>query len=506
MPKTLSQLLTAPGAEPVRLRGGGTEVAAVVSDSRRAAPGACFVAIKGYQTDGHAYIRAAIAAGARAVVYDNPAFESQIPPEVAAALVSDARKACAAMSVAFWDSPSSSLVVTGCTGTNGKTTSVTLVDAICRGQGYASAALGTLGRSVDGVTEPTSHTTLDSVELQGALAALRDQGITHVAMEVSSHALSLHRTWGTKFDVVAFTNLTQDHLDFYASMDEYLEAKALLFTEYAELARPEKQLQAAINVDDPAGRSLVQRAACPVITYGLGAASDGEPDVTARNVSHSRKGARLDLCAGGEAVALELRLLGRFNVLNALCATGCGLALGVDLPAIAQALAAVPPVPGRFERVDEGQDFSVAIDYGHSPDGLRNILSSARELTTQRLLCVFGCGGDRDRSKRPLMGSIAEDLADVIVITSDNPRSEPPQAIIDDIRGGLAGGKAEVHIEPDRRLAIDLAVSLCRRGDMLVIAGKGHETYQIFAHETIHFDDCEEARRAIRERLQRERQ
>jgi UDP-N-acetylmuramoyl-L-alanyl-D-glutamate--2,6-diaminopimelate ligase len=501
MPKTLADLLDGPGVRPVSLRGGETPVAGVASDSRKVTPGACFVAIKGFRSDGHDYIAAAIGAGAAAIVYEDPAFTDRIPATVAAAQVPSARKACAVMAAAIWDSPSTSLTLTGITGTNGKTTGVTLVDALCRSRGYASAALGTLGRSLDGVTEPTTHTTLDSVELQTTLAGLRDCGITHAAMEVSSHALSLDRTWGTKFDVAAFTNLSQDHFDFYASMPEYAEAKALLFTTYAQLAAPEKQMQAVINVDDPAGRDLAKRAECSVISYGL----EGNPEVTARGVACSGEGARFELCARGEEAPVRLQLLGRFNVLNALCAAGCGLALGIPLAQIAQALGTVPPVAGRFEQVDEGQDFTVAIDYGHTPEGLRNILTSARELTTSRLFCVFGCGGDRDRSKRPLMGGIAAELADVAIVTSDNPRSEVPEAIIEEIVLGIPEGRTEVHVEPDRRKAIDLGVSLCEAGDMLVIAGKGHETYQIFAHETIHFDDREEARRALRERLERKR-
>ena len=505
MAKTLADLLAGPGARPILIRYPQAEIASVVSDSRRVTPGACFVAIKGYTTDGHEYIERALAAGAGAVVYDNPDFDAAIPATLPAARVPDSRKACAVMSVASWDSPSSRLTLTGVTGTNGKTTTVTLVDALCRHHGLPSAALGTLGRSVDGVTEPTAHTTLDSVDLQAQLAALRDQGISHVAMEVSSHALSLHRTWGLKFDVVSFSNMSQDHLDFYASLQDYMAAKALLFTEYAALAAPEKRMQAVINTDDPAGRNLAEQAACPVLTFGLGAVGSGEPHVTAREVAYSAQGAEFRLCACGESTEVKLQLLGRFNVMNALCAAGCGLALGFDLPGIADALGTVPPVPGRFERIDEGQDFSVAVDYGHTPDGLRNVLVSARELTAERLICVFGCGGDRDRTKRPIMGAIAAELADIAIVTSDNPRSEPPGAIIDEILQGAGGRRAEVHAEPDRRRAIELGISLCRSGDMLVIAGKGHETYQIFADETIHFDDREEARRALRARLSRER-
>jgi UDP-N-acetylmuramoyl-L-alanyl-D-glutamate--2,6-diaminopimelate ligase len=501
MPKTLAQLLVGPGVRPVCVRGGEAVVTSVVSDSRRVVPGACFVAIPGYATDGHRYIPQALEAGAVAIVYDNPAYDNHVPPSLPAARVPDARRACAVMSVALWDSPSSALTLTGVTSTNGKTTTVTLVDALCRHHGLASAALGTLGRAVNGVTEPRAHTTLDSVELQAELAALRDEGITHVAMECSSHALSLDRTWGLKFDVVAFGNLSQDHLDFYGSMSEYMQAKVKLFTEYAALAQPEKQMRAVISTDDPAGRDLVEQAECPVLTFGLGGADAPTPELTAREVACSAQGARFRLCHGGEAVPVELQLLGGFNVMNALCAAGCGLALGFSLSGIAEALGSVPPVAGRFERVDEGQDFGVAVDYAHTPDGLRNILTSARELTSGRLICVFGCGGDRDRAKRPIMGAIAAELADLAVVTADNPRSESVEAILADILTGTEGGRAETRVEPDRRRAIDLAVSLCETGDMLVIAGKGHEPYQVFADKTIHFDDREEARRALRERL-----
>jgi UDP-N-acetylmuramoyl-L-alanyl-D-glutamate--2,6-diaminopimelate ligase len=501
MPKTLVELLNGPGVELLSLRGAETPVATVVSDSRKVSSGACFVAVKGYATDGHRYIDRALAAGAAAVVYDDAAFTESLPPGLPAALVRDSRKACAVMSTVLWDSPSSSLVVTGVTSTNGKTTTVTLIDTICRHFGLASATLGTLGRTVGGVTEPTAHTTLDSVELQAELAALRDQSVTHVAMEVSSHALSLHRVWGVKYDVVAFGNLSQDHLDFYPSMAEYMAAKTLLFTEYAALAAPEKQMRAAINTDDPAGRELVKQAACPVLTYGL----HGEPEVTAADVAYSAQGASFRLCARGESIPVRLQLLGGFNVMNALCAATCGLALGFELAGIAEALATAPPVPGRFERVDEGQDFGVAVDYAHTPDGLSNILVSARELTQTRLICLFGCGGDRDRTKRPIMGSIAAELADVVIVTADNSRSETVESILDDILGGIQGEPAEIHVEPDRRRAIGLGVSLCQTGDMLVIAGKGHENYQIFSHETIHFDDREEARAALRQRLDRER-
>jgi len=493
MPRTFAELLQAAGCEPIR--GGDTPIAAIVSDSRAATPGCCFVAIRGFATDGHRYVANAIAAGAAAVVYQDEAFAAQVPPHLACARVPDSRKACAAMSASFWDSPSSRMVIAGVTGTNGKTTTVTLIDALFRGQGYTTGTLGTLGRQAIGERAKTAHTTPDSVELQATLADMLSHGVTHVTMEVSSHALSLHRVWGTKFDAAVFTNLTQDHLDFYPGLDEYLEAKILLFTEYADMARPEKELRAILNADDPSTPVIRDRARCLAITYGL---QGGQADVTALDPTFSVQGARFEVSAFGEREPVELPLAGRFNLYNALAAAGCGLALGLRLRDIARDLATVDHVDGRFESVDEGQGFAVIVDYAHTPDGLRNVLASARPLARGRLICVFGCGGDRDRTKRPQMGAIVAELADLPIVTSDNPRSEDPLAIIADIRAGMPPG--DLLVEPDRRRAIEVAISLAQIGDVIVIAGKGHEDYQIFADRTIHFDDREEARRALKSR------
>jgi UDP-N-acetylmuramoyl-L-alanyl-D-glutamate--2,6-diaminopimelate ligase len=491
--KTFAELVGAAGQEPIR--GADTPIAAIWSDSRAVTPGSCFVAIRGYVTDGHQYIAHAISAGAVAIVYEDAGFADQIPVEVASAQVADSRKACAAIAARFWDDPSSRLVVAGVTGTNGKTTTVTLTDALFRGQGYRTATLGTLGCQVVGERAPTARTTPDSVELQGTFAQMLAQGVTHVAMEVSSHALSLHRTWGTRFDAAVFTNLTQDHLDFYPSLEAYLEAKILLFAEYADLARPGKELRGVLNADDPSTPTIQERARCPIVTYGLGPSG---ADVRAVDPAYSVDGARFMVAAFGEREEVDLALGGRFNVYNALAAAACGLALGLPLRDIARDLGTVDRVDGRFESVDEGQEFSVIVDYAHTPDGLENLLASARPLTCGRLICVFGCGGDRDRTKRPKMGAIAAEAADLAIVTSDNPRTEDPLAIIADIRAGISGG--EVVVEPDRRLAIDLAISLAKAGDTVVIAGKGHEDYQILGEQTIHFDDREEARRALRER------
>ncbi len=494
MPKTFADLLRAAGCEP--LRGGQTLIAAVVSDSRAVTPGSCFVAIRGFATDGHRYLAQAVAAGAVAVVYEDESLAPPFPPAIACARVTDTRRACAAMSAAFWDVPSARLVIAGVTGTNGKTTTVALIDALFRGQSFTTGVLGTLGRRVAEEQARTARTTPDSVELQATFAEMLARDVTHVAMEVSSHALSLHRVWGTKFDAAVFTNLTQDHLDFYESLDEYLEAKILLFSEYADLASPEKELHGLLNADDPSTPVIRSRARCPIITYAV---EEARADVVALNPTFSVEGARFEISAFGEREPVELALAGRFNVYNALAAAACGLSLGLPLRDIARDLATVEGVDGRFESVDEGQDFAVLVDYAHTPDGLANVLSSARQITRNRLICVFGCGGDRDRTKRPLMGTIAAEQADLAIVTSDNPRSEDPLAIIDDIRAGIAAG--EVVVEPDRRRAIERAVSVAEFGDVVVIAGKGHEDYQIFADKTIHFDDREEARRALKARI-----
>ncbi len=498
MNQKFGALARSAGAEPIR--GAEATVTSVASDSRKVSPGACFIAVPGFVTDGHRYIGQAIAAGAAGVIFQDPSYASQIPDSVACAQVTDSRKACAAVSAAFWSHPSLDLTIVGVTGTNGKTTTVTLIDTLLRGHGHVTGTLGTLGRVAAGARAQMAHTTPDSVEFQSTLADMRDRGITHVTMEVSSHALSLQRVWGTKLDVAVFTCASRDHLDFYSSLDEYLESKILLFTAYAELARPEKELKAVVNADDPSAPRILERAECPVVTYGV---EMPDCDVRAADASFSANGARFEMVAFGEREPVELALVGRFNIYNALAAAASGLVLGLPLRDIVRDLASVRSVPGRFESIDEGQDFTVVVDYAHTPDGLENVLSAARQITSGRLICVFGCGGDRDPGKRPMMGRIAAERADVVVITSDNPRSEDPLDIIRQIRAGVEGG--DVEVEPDRRRAIELAISLCQTGDCLIIAGKGHEDYQIFADKTIHFDDREEARRALRLRLGRDR-
>ncbi len=464
----------------------------VTTDSRTAGPGACFVAIAGTVTDGHRFISQAVAAGAVAVVYENEQFRALIPEGVAAVRVPNSRRAAAIIADRFWDHPSGSLTLVSVTGTNGKTSTVHLLESIFVSAGYRTGMIGTLGRRIAGVTVPASRTTPDAVELQSVLARMRGDGVTHVAMELSSHAIDLDRAWGCSFAGAIFTNLTPEHLDWHGDLTTYQASKTRLFTDYADLARPEHEMVGALNVDDPAGPQIAAVARCQVITYGL----TGVAGVRAENLVSAATGSHFDLVTPDYRASVNLKLVGRFNVYNALAAAACAYGLKVPQEAIVAGLEALSNVPGRVQRVERGQPFGVLVDYAHSPDALENVLRTARELAPRRLICVFGCGGDRDRTKRPVMGRIATEMADLAIITSDNPRSEDPLAIIADITAGAVGERYEV--EADRAKAIAVAIDNAAPGDLVVICGKGHEDYQEFADGVrVHFDDREVAAQAL---------
>jgi len=491
---TLAQLIKdVPGSRIVA--GGNVTISRITADSRLVEPGAAFICIRGFETDGHLYAADAVAKGAVAVIYQDESALPALPPGTASAVVPDSRKAAAVIANTFYGHPSRDLRVVGVTGTNGKTTTVYLVDSILGTAGRTTGVITTLERRIAGRTLPADRTTPDALELQSLLRQMVDAGVTDVAMEISSHALQLSRTAGTKLDAAVFTNLTQDHLDFHADIDEYFRSKLLLFTDYADAARPEKELRGVVNADDPYGREIARQARCPIITYGL---SD-DADVRACDIKLRRDGTDLELYVLGNTTAVTLRLVGLFNVYNALAAAACTTGLGIKLDVVTEGLCAASAPPGRFERVDEGQPFGVVVDYAHTPDGLRNVLRAAHGLGPERLLVIFGCGGDRDRSKRPLMARVAEELADVVIVTSDNPRSEIPEAIIAEIVAGFRGN--DFVVEPDRRAAIRCGIEMCQPDDLLIIAGKGHETYQIFADKTIHFDDREVAREFLRKEV-----
>jgi UDP-N-acetylmuramoyl-L-alanyl-D-glutamate--2,6-diaminopimelate ligase len=471
----LRELLRASGLA-AELRGDpSVEVRGLAYDSRRVSDGTLFFCFPGEKTDGHDFAAKAVEAGAAALVVERP-LELDVPQ----AQVEDARAAMAPIAAAFNEDPTAELTVVGITGTNGKTTTAFLLHAVLEAAGRRSGLLGTVEQRVGGRIEPVVRTTPESVDLQALLRRMVDAGDTACVMEVSSHALELDRVAGVRFAAAAFTNLTQDHLDFHPDMEHYYMAKARLF----------ETAPAAINIDDPYGHRLAGEAGGPILTY---ARANPDADVRPHAVEIGPGGViSLIATTPRGLLPLDVRLRGGFNVENVLCAVALAEVLEVPHDAVRVGIAGVAGVPGRFEPVDAGQLFTVLVDYAHTPDGLENVLRSAREITARRLICVFGCGGDRDRGKRPLMGAVVRRLADVAVVTSDNPRSEDPAAIIADITAGFA-----MDVEVDRRTAIERAVGMAGPEDVVVIAGKGHEQGQELADRTIPFDDREVAREAL---------
>jgi UDP-N-acetylmuramoyl-L-alanyl-D-glutamate--2,6-diaminopimelate ligase len=458
------------------------EVATLAFDHRRVVAGSAFFCVRGFARDGHDFALDAVTRGAVALVVDHPLGLGV--PEV---VVDDVRAAMAPAAARLHGDPTAALRTIGVTGTNGKTTTAYLVRALLDAAGLRTGLLGTVKSVVGGIERDVARTTPEAIELQSTLAAMRDAGDTHCVMEVSSHALALGRADAIHWAAAIFTNLTQDHLDFHPTMEDYFVAKRKLFEAGPGVA--------VVNVDDPYGARLAGELDLPrVVTVGIDAP---EADLRATDVRSDFGGSTF--VAGG----LELRspLPGRFNVLNVLGAVAAVRALGVDDETIVAALPGAGRVPGRFEPVDEGQEFALLVDYAHTPDSLANVLAAARPLARGRLLCVFGCGGDRDRGKRPLMGEIAARLADHTIVTSDNPRSEDPEAIVAEIMAGVGGGCAAESIV-DRRSAIERAVALAAPGDVLVVAGKGHEQGQeLEGGRKLPFDDVTVAREALRARL-----
>jgi len=453
------------------------EIDALVHDSRLVKPGALFVAVRGERVDGHAFVADALAKGAVAIVSETPVAAAD---GIARIVVPDARKALSRLAARFAGDPSAEMRVIGITGTNGKTTTTFLVQAILTAAGVPCARIGTLGASFDGSTWDLGNTTPLAPELHGLLASVCERGARAVAMEISSHALALDRVADLHVAVGVFTNLTRDHLDFHESIDAYASAKRSLF-DMAPVA--------VLNVDDPYGALWASELADDrdVVTYGFAESAD----VRAADVLLAPNGSQFSV--GGQA--FSLRLPGRFNISNALAAIAVARSQGISDRDAAAALENVERVPGRMETVSAG-GIDVIVDYAHTPDALERVLRTAREMARHELVAVFGCGGDRDRGKRPLMGAIAHDLAARVVVTSDNPRSEDPAAIAAEIVAGIANASG-VEIELDRRLAIRMAIDDAQPGDVIVVAGKGHEHYQIIGDRVVHFDDTEEVRAAL---------
>jgi len=487
---------------------GGTDpvVTGLTHDSRKVQPGDLYICKRGAHFDGHKFAAQALESGAVAVVVNRDGLAEAgvtLPADACVVGVADTARALPMLACAFYGDPSRAMMMVGVTGTNGKTTTTRMVAAILRAAGRRVGTIGTLGSELDGVPIPSDHTTPEADELQMLLARMRDSGADAVVMEVSSHALAQGRTDGIAFSAGIFTNLTQDHLDFHGTMDAYFAAKALLFSEYPVLyPRPNKiPFIGVINVAEWDGKYLVTLARGEVITFTT---ADNPANLHAEEIDLSPDASRFVAVYdnGMKVVRLPITLPvgGAFQVGNALAAIGATLRLGIPLETIAKGLSELPPVPGRFEAVPTGErGFSVVVDYAHTPDGLENLLRSARDLKPARLLAVFGCGGDRDRTKRPKMGRLAATLAEIAIVTSDNPRTEDPDAIIAEILTGMDRNTdpeitAEIHVEPDRRKAIALAIAQARSGDIVLIAGKGHEDYQILGTTKHHFDDREVAR------------
>ncbi|MBX7160843.1 MAG: UDP-N-acetylmuramoyl-L-alanyl-D-glutamate--2,6-diaminopimelate ligase [Acidimicrobiia bacterium] len=452
-----------------------TEVTGCSFDSREVVAGDLFCCVPGFTVDGHDFAAAAVARGATAVVV-----ERRLDLDVTQVVVGSVRAAMGPAAAVIWADPSGSLEVVGITGTNGKTTTAYMVESICTAAGIGVGVSGTIETRIAGVPEPVRHTTPEAPDVQRLLARMRDAGCAVAVMEVSSHALDQDRTAAVHYRVGAFTNLTQDHLDYHSDLESYFGAKARLF----EAARTDV---AVLNTADEYGRRLAAATDCPIVlTYD---AAGGPADVTAAVTALGPASVSMRLRGPFGDHDVELCIGGAFNASNAACAAACASALGIDAAAIVNGLGALRSVPGRFESVDAGQDFAVVVDYAHTPDGVANVLDAARAVAAGEVVGVLGCGGDRDRGKRPLMGEAAARRADHVVVTSDNPRSEDPRAIVEDMLPGIRAGTATFDVEIDRAAAIELALARARRGDVVVIAGKGHETGQEAAGVVTPFDD-----------------
>jgi UDP-N-acetylmuramoyl-L-alanyl-D-glutamate--2,6-diaminopimelate ligase len=486
---------------------GAVEICGVSCDSRNIAPGHLFFALRGTAADGHRFIPSAVRAGAAAIVLEDAAAAPQDVPWVC---VVDGRAAMARMAAEFYGNPTAVRPLIGITGTNGKTTTTYLIEAIMAAAGQPAAVLGTISYRYGDTKIEASHTTPESTELQAAFRQLADAGAQSFVMEVSSHALEQKRVDGCLFDVGIFSNLTRDHLDYHETMESYREAKIRLFSELLRPDAAKPRRTAVINRDDPAGEDVQKRSTCPVLTFGI----DFRGDIYPTGIEISVNGISGTICTPKGEFPFASRLLGRFNLSNILAAVAAGIALDLPLEAIRHGIEQHRTVPGRMQRVENDLGVTLLVDYAHTGDALENVLMTLKELATARIITVFGCGGDRDPGKRPIMGQIAAELSDLAIITSDNPRNEEPLKILKQIRSGILplntkeysidrlsenfDAKGFVMME-NRREAIRTAVRVARPGDIILLAGKGHEDYQIIGTTRHHFDDCEEAVQAFAE-------
>jgi UDP-N-acetylmuramoyl-L-alanyl-D-glutamate--2,6-diaminopimelate ligase len=466
--------------------GDNPEITSIENDNRKVQKGSLFICIKGYTVDGHDFAESAVKNGAAAVLAERP-----LDLDVPVLLVNDTTRAMAVLADAFYGQPTKSVHLIGITGTNGKTTTSHLIEKIFADAGKRTGLIGTMYTKIADKTIETKNTTPESLTLQKTFKQMVDAGVNAAVMEVSSHALDLGRVHGCDYNVAVFTNLTQDHLDYHQTMEEYKRAKGLLFAQLGNTFDLNKPKYAVLNADDAASEVYSRSTAAHVVTYGI----EQKADFQAKNIQMTPKGTAFDLIINSVSYRIEMQLIGKFSVYNVLASISAAMVSGLKIEQIIQSIESVEGVAGRFELVNAGQDFTVIVDYAHTPDSLENVLKTIQHFAGKRIFVIVGCGGDRDRTKRPLMAQIACKFATNPILTSDNPRSEDPLAILKDMEAGVQGENYQVI--PDRRKAIFTAVHQASPGDVILIAGKGHETYQIIGNEIHDFDDRLVAREAI---------
>ncbi|WP_462409943.1 UDP-N-acetylmuramoyl-L-alanyl-D-glutamate--2,6-diaminopimelate ligase [Neobacillus sp. Marseille-QA0830] len=469
--------------------GSDIEITSIENDNRKVTPGSLFICIKGYTVDGHDFAESAVQNGAAAILAERP-----LALEVPVIIVKDTMRAMAVLADAFYGQPTKKLHLIGITGTNGKTTTSHMIEKIFFDYGQKTGLIGTMYTKIAGKIMETKNTTPESLTLQKTFYQMAEEGVQTAVMEVSSHALDLGRVHGCDYDVAVFTNLTQDHLDYHKTMEEYRWAKSLLFSQLGNTYDTNQPKFAVLNADDPASEMFKKAAAAHVVTYGI----DSSADIRAININMTASGTRFDIVQGGEKHPIKINLIGKFSIYNVLASISAALVSGIPIREIIPSLEGLEGVAGRFELVQAGQEFTVIVDYAHTPDSLENVLNTVRQFAKKRIFTVVGCGGDRDRTKRPLMAQIACRLSTDPIFTSDNPRSEDPIAILNEMEAGVQGETYQVI--PDRKEAITSAVNQASAGDVILIAGKGHETYQIIGQTVHDFDDRLVARKAIEER------
>ena len=474
-------------------------ITGIEHDSRKVKKGSLFVCFEGAHFDGHNFIKQAAAAGAAAILTTRTDIESlDVPAEMSILIVPDMLNSLAVIVPYFYDYPSKNMRVIGVTGTNGKTTTTYMIRSILINAGYRVGLIGTIQIMIGDEVFPIHNTTPNVIDLQHIFVKMLDKKVDYVVMEVSSHALAEHRVSGIEFDTAVFTNLTQDHLDFHKTFDNYRQAKAILFDMVSRTGRKNGKT-AVINIDDESSAEMLAHSLCNKITYGI----NNKSDLQAVDVDVHAEGMKFKIRGDFGVMSLKLHVTGIFNVYNVLSAIGATLAEKIDPEIIKNSLEQFKSVPGRFERVYADIPFAIIVDYAHTPDGVENVIKTARQIAKNHVITVFGCGGDRDRTKRPIMGRLAAELSDIVIATSDNPRTEEPAAILAEIEVGIKekiGSKRYECIE-DRRSAIFHAVEIAESGDIILILGKGHENYQILKDKTIHFDDKEVAADAIKARI-----